>query len=270
MHNINFTDLETKGYLVIPNFLTPEKVSTLVEEYVKVKDSVATNKNYKIYNTTIASFLRSDLTKLADLVSHGTNIHVDYAHTNMIFFINSLINFGWHQDHESYYTIQNSYNHLKCWIPIIKPNPNKSGLDVIPHDKLLERVPEFFYDNIFGKGANEFKELSDGNTMIQQGDSDRVLTLDFKISELQYTPVLNPGDLLLMRGDLIHKSQSNEDFRVAVHVDILNTNGIISKEKFYTNSTIKKKYIKNNPENYKTIEKLFETNDEVSLKNIFN
>ena len=266
MSNINFTDLESKGYVVIPNFLTPEKIASLVEEYLHEKENMSIrNKNYKIYSRSSPSFLKNDLTQINELIRDKTNITTTFINYNMIFFINSLINFGWHQDHESYYMTQDSYNHLKCWIPIIKPNSNKSGLRVIPHDKLLEKCPDFFKNHILGKGASRFVELYNGNTLVECGETNEILTLDFKISDLEYIPVLSPGDLLLMRGDLIHRSQTSEDFRVAIHLDILNTNAIINKEKFYNSGTVKKNYIKNNPEQYKTLIELFEKQDFVTV-----
>jgi hypothetical protein len=53
------------------------------------------------------------------------------------FFTNTeTINWDWHQDHEPYYVLQQTQNYINMYIPLVKPDPELSGLCLVPLDKL--------------------------------------------------------------------------------------------------------------------------------------
>jgi ectoine hydroxylase-related dioxygenase (phytanoyl-CoA dioxygenase family) len=276
---MNFKDLEDKGYLVIPNVLTNDDIASLIGTYEKVKNNSipAEYKNmkeigeieHKIFMADAPNFLRTKCATWARSCEEHTNIKANYIPENMLFFDNILAGqLTWHQEHGSYFFTQTGYNHLLFWIPIIKPTPSQSGLMVIPHDRLLKRDSEFFNKYIYGKGANDFAELLDGITVVTCCDSNDVVTLDFNISELKEILSVDVGDLIIMRGDLIHASQENTGFRVAISMHILNTENILTKNKFFNDSDFKKKYIESNLSMYAPIIKLFEKQDSIVLKDL--
>lgn len=257
----NLSDLESKGYCVIKNFLTPDKLDILKNDYVKqlaLHKEKTVNLNYNVIYTN--HLLNDTLLPILSDINKSTNIAINHISQNGLYIDTHLINFNWHQDHESYYIWQDSYNAVNFWIPIIKPEINKSGLSIIPHDALLDRCPEIFNTIIKGKGAKTLKQIGSKTLLMDEETGDQII-LDFDIDQLAITPDLGPGDLFLLRQDIIHKTQDIDTCRTAISIRAINSNTILSKAKLLNGCKHKKTVIVNNPTPYRTILRYFKDNN---------
>jgi len=268
---INFKDLETKGFVVIKNFLSNNILETLRQDYQKQKDLLningAKNKNYAIMRSQ--QNCRSYMYPIINIISQNTNLLINHIMPDSGYFDNQLINFDWHQDHECYYQWQDMYNAINCWIPIIKPSCDQSGISIIPQDNWINKCPEIFVNHILGKGAKHFVNLDNGTTDMYNDDLGGHINLPFDINELAITPTLHAGDALILRQDIIHRTQDSIDNRVAISMRCRNGNGIVTKNKFFTSCARKDNMIKHRPW-YDLFKKKFEHTDQLIVKDIDN
>jgi hypothetical protein len=150
----------------------------------------------------------------------------------------SLQKFPWHQDHESYFLLQDHSHYFNLYIPIVKPVPDKSNLTLIPNDKLKERVPEI-YEQLAGRGATRIVK-DQGQDVILDDDGGGILArLDFDIIDIEETPQLQAGDLLLIKGDVLHKTQDASTQRVAVSFRLLNSQSLVQRQKLIQGGLVK-------------------------------
>lgn len=250
-------DLETKGYVVIPNFLDAAEVKLLQEDYDYRLFSP--NKNYPIKhssNSERIGFVFDKVRNQLDQINTTTNLHVDRHVPRGIYTDTSLKKYSFHLDHESYYIFQDHYNYLLFFMPCIKPVKNESGLSVIPFDRLKEVLPERA-DSFKGVGAIDFS-VKDNNTTIRNNTTGEVYTIPFDIRTIADTPDLAEGDLLIMRGDIIHGTQVSESTRVALTIRCFNSKSHITKENLNVTCPFKDETMRNNPMPYDKIASLFE------------
>ena len=272
LSDINFKELETKGFLIIPNFLNSDEVAELLDVYnsviTKYNTVGAKNKNYSVLRGTNPESVKIKSLNLLKLINSETNLKTNMLTTNGADYLDSkLIKFGWHQDHESYYKWQNAYNDLNFWIPIIKPKSTESGLHLVPFDKIKDIAPEITEQHIVGKGAKKFTTIIN-KTVMQDDETGDVLELDFNLELIKETTNICPGDLLLIRGDTIHCSQSSLTHRASISFRAVNGNGIITKDKFLSGCIKKHTMIKNNPGGFSKILSCFEKSNTILIKDI--
>ena len=100
--------------------------------------------------------------------------------------------------------------------PLVKPSRTEAGLRLIPWDRLGEKSPRLF--NLCRRsGASRFYSLRDGGTLyISDWSGVHWLEEDLEIEEVMETPEVGPGDLLLLRVNTIHATQTTDDRRLAV------------------------------------------------------
>ncbi|OEH48583.1 hypothetical protein lpari_00418 [Legionella parisiensis] len=55
--------------------------------------------------------------------------------------------------------------------------------------------------------------------------------MDENINHFSFTPHLEAGDLLMMRGDMLHCTQDTETDRVAISIRLIHSKSIIIKQK---------------------------------------
>lgn len=268
LNAINFKELETKGFLVIPNFLDSKSLSEIKKEYYEklTKHQLSINSNYDIIRVNNQLIPKILLQNLLNNINQQTNITVNLIDSKATYFSNQLAEFGWHQDHEPYYLWQDSYNAINCWIPIVKPNPAKSGLSILPQDKLEQYCPDIFKDYIYGKGAKVFNVQSTGATVMRDDSAGTKTTLLFDINTIAESPTLNEGDLLILRQDVFHKTQDTNAERVAISIRCVNKNTVLTRDKFLSGCEVKHTMIKNNPVGYaKLTQKFINENVETML-----
>lgn len=225
-----FEEMRSKGFLVIPSFLSEAELGTLVRDYETQSALPSRNENYAVTDVGIEAIalIREKLGEVLTQLSQRTDIHPDISslHT-ALYFASTSVEFGWHQDHESYIALQDHYEYVNFFIPIYKPVRDKGNLCLIPWDVLQSRYPEQ-YEKLVRNGGTIF-HLFDDRTLI---DSDRglVAELPVPIEDLKAIPQLDAGDLLLFRGDMMHRTQDVDTPRVAISLRFANPNTQVSRK----------------------------------------
>lgn len=245
MHLTNLKILETKGFVVIPSFLSYDEVGELVEIFSFLKQEpffLNRNKGYQLLNSEPSAALKNKVLELLKSICQQTNIKVDIP-LNLTYFDTSLVQFPWHQDHDCFYQWQDLYNFVNCWIPILKPHLEEGNLELIPHDVLQTLIPEFFNNSIKGQGQYTFYSSKE-KTLIQHHGTHQITLFDFDLETIKEIPYVNAGDLVLYRGDVIHKTQNGD--RVAVNLRSVYSETIVYKDKFLQGGIYKQKFIDNN------------------------
>lgn len=265
--NINFSLLETQGFVVIPDFLSQGLLEQLVNQSKSRYES--TNNNYSIGLFHIADELKETILSTLATVRQLTNIKVDLIPKEGVYFDNQQINFNWHQDHETYFKWQNCYNSLNFWMPVIKPIPDRSGVDVIPFDVLSQHFLNLTKEQFIGQGAKRIW-TKNNNTLVVDDERGTEYTLPMSLDNIRITPTLKPGDLLLMRGDCIHRTQDTDTNRVGISVLCTNGEHWITKENFYSGSEHKRAMINKNKNGFKNLISKFENQDTIQIKDVFN
>ena len=273
--NISFKDLETKGYLIIRQFLSPEEIerSIVLYETAKINNEddtikILSYKNATVFKGPTPDFIQTKINEILEKVTRLTNLNVNFIFPKQTYFDNSYVQLYWHCDHDSYYKFQDSYNFLNFWMPIIKTDGDKSGLDIIPYDSLMPFLSPVAKERLIGKGAKSFK-IKDNKTIMQDDSIGDVITLDINIESVKLTPTLLPGDLLLLRGDVIHKTQDNLTTRVGISTRTCNGDYMLSKEVFYDQCPKKRGIIKNDSPGYQLYLDNFANNDFVAVRKMF-
>lgn len=256
-------DLQTKGYVVIKNFLTKEEV----EQHLSMfnSDEVGSNELYGadvdpkavpdrlVVKAGKCHQLSSKLQVVLNQISLDTDITADVIRKKPLFFDNAVLKIDWHVDHEPYYSTQDSYNNINFWMPLVKQFPTTSGVSVVPHDVLPEEIRNIVYRT----GARRL--IAEGGKTIIFDDVLGVKhEIDYDLEANAVTPEVSVGDAFIMRSDIIHKSQPPLEHRVAMSVRCYNGNAKISRSKFFSGPEFKKNRIGNNINRYKSIFDCFE------------
>lgn len=253
---MNLKDLETIGYVYIPNFLSATEIKLLASEYKHSK--IVDNKNYALVHSEIAKkILGKKIKALMDRVTSETCLTIDHITPTVNYTDTKNLFFDWHQDHESYYVYQQSKNHLNFYIPIVKPDPLLSGMSLVPMDKICEYLVGPQVNRIVNYGATRFAVHSTYTHVIDE-ETGKNFNIPVNLNSIAVTPAIGPGDLLLIRGDVIHKTQDNATRRVAISIRAIDGNAPVSKEKLQSGCEKKKQYIASNQQYYDSIFGLFE------------
>ena len=213
----DFSDLQTRGFVVLPGFLSPAEVARLRADF-EGQPVDSGNKNY-ILTPLSEAVTREISARVGDVlqrVSTTTNLRVDLPRGGSYFATGAKrgIFFAWHQDHESFFETQNHYDYLNFYIPIVKPSVDKSNLSIVPFDVLQREAPGT-YRYVWRGGATRFGNLGPWQVAVKD-DGCTVHFIRGNLDRIAYTPHLAAGDLLLMRGDVIHRTQDSETERVAL------------------------------------------------------
>jgi ectoine hydroxylase-related dioxygenase (phytanoyl-CoA dioxygenase family) len=262
------TDLKTKGFAVVNNFLSSDEIEFLINNYYGCIDN---NKNYNapLSAPSVGEHLGPKINNFLKLINQQTDLQPNFLVPMGMFVNTQFIDFAWHQDHESYYLWQHHYDAINFYIPLIKPEKNQTGLSIVPMDALSTMIPAHI-DNIVGKGAKTFKILN-GNTRVIDDIYGTETVWNFDINDLSVSPELSAGDLLLLRGDIIHKTQDLNTNRLAISLRCFNRNAIISKKELAEGSRVKQRFIENNPGPYKLLRSMFDelNTDTVTAEQLF-
>lgn len=242
---MDFTDLTTKGYVVIESFINEDEITSLLNDFNRVGLPTDNKKGqpYGKINYKQQLLMYKKLLPAIDQIRRQKILDVDFFMPGGGYISTENVSYKWHQDHETFYIFQQNYNNLNFWIPLIKPNPTLSGLSIIPYDLLEKSVPEYV-DKIKNHGANVYNTNAETNTtkVINQ-DEGFEYTLPININSIAVSPILNPGDLLLLRGDMIHKTQDNLTTRLAASFRATSGKAVINKDRLFSLGCGHKKYL---------------------------
>jgi hypothetical protein len=251
--DVTLSDLRDKGFAVLPNFLSPAECDLLIADYSKSEKNSMHNKNYniKVASLQVMNEFEDKLSETADRIRCACGIDADITLGGMYFSTERGINFPWHQDHESYFIFNEHYHYLNFYIPIVKPDRCKTNLSLIPFDRLKEFAPKC-YEQVVGRGATSLS--SNGNkTTITFDEDDTELNFWFDLDGLAVTPELAAGDLLVLRGDVVHRTQDSVTDRVAVSFRRQSSTSLVSKDRLFSGGDRKKAFMLGNMAMYRLI-----------------
>lgn len=273
----NVQTINTKGYAVIKNFLTPEEAAHFYSQFNTInKEQYKFNAIYKTIITqhNIPSVVEK-LQVLMECINQQTDSNIDLIDRNLEFASSKLLNFSWHQEHEAYHSLQSFKDFFRLWVPVYKTESGKSGMIMIPNDRFEEILPDVWRNRLYHKGATRF--YSEGNkTKFVDDITDEEVMLDIDLHSIGEIPEVGVGDLILFRGDVVHMTQDNNTLRVSAIFKYFNKNTVIRKDVFYNMSVSpgkegatfeKSKFIRSN-KFYQNYFELFETKDSFTLAEV--
>jgi len=287
---IDLSLLETQGFLVVSNFLNSKEVAVLKWGYEQLRSSNSgdiTDENYykeyeKMFGvpSPVASLIHPRIKQMSEQITASTDITIDFVESQCngfyadLKFING--NDGndstlvWHQDQGAWTYHQQSYNYINFYIMVDKENPNITNLSVVPQDELANRIPDEI-DRIIKLGAQRFFP-KDKETLVKNDNTDEEYVLPINIEDIAKSPNLLPGDVLLVRGDIIHRSQDNLAPRIAASFRVFQNTSPINKQTLLSGGVEKQRYLKNNSNRIKPILDAFEYygRDEITYLEYYN
>ena len=276
----NWLDLTISGYVHVKGFLSLSELRFVQREYLLHRGEFlldrswsAENVNYSLsaISPVVNWHLDGKLRGISEQVRVATGINADLNTSGMYFDIGAGIDLAWHQDHESYFTYQQHTNYLNYYIPILKPDTTRTNLCVIPWLRLKTALPAEQYARLVGGGARRFVPTQ-ATTVVYDDETGEEHLLPVNIELLKDTPQLEEGDLLLLRGDMIHRTQDTETERVAASFRRTCASAPISRLRLQSGSEAKLKMIQNNPGVYEPVLECFRQcqRDEITARELID
>jgi hypothetical protein len=223
----SFGDLDTKGFVVVRSFLDPEQLARLRTDYAtgpKQSPSYYFGKLKPLGADALAHLTAPMRTVLRDITAQ-TRVHVDTL-VKGFYFATDVITFPWHQDAD--FWVQDRANFLNLYLPIEKPDRAKSNLCVVPYDA-WQRVSPDTQARLRNSLANRF-ERHDGKTINLDHDRGRRYVIDADIEQLAVTPELDAGDLLIVRADVVHRTQDADTRRIAASIRVAWSQSVVRRD----------------------------------------
>jgi len=273
-NNLNdapWQDLAGAGFVTVREFLSELELAKLRNDYDLRFGKPESNGNYDAaYIPPLLTWqFEPKLRAVSSAVQAASGITADMTVGGLYFATTRGVSFPWHQDHDSFFIYQQHSDYLNFYIPIVKPSAKLSNLCLIPFDRLRERVSISDFERLRGSGAARFVSCEGGTRVFDDGSDDEY-TLPVDIESLKATPELMPGDLLLFRGDMIHRTQDADTARVAVSFRRTRSAGVIRKDKLQSGGTAKQDLIRKSSLLYESLFKCFASlnQDEMTAKQL--
>jgi hypothetical protein len=250
LNAVDFKDLETRGFVLVPSFLSEAELHLCREDFARQAVSNA-HRNYTSASRSVTDSLKHRVQEVLALVASRTNLRVDRPLGAAYFATGRRVRFGWHQDHESFFSVQNHYDYLNFYIPIVKPRRDKSNLSLVPFDVLERDRPDTFRRVVRG-GANSYVQIGKG-TIVSLDDTGSLHLMPGVLDSMAHTPMLEAGDLLLLRGDMIHRTEDADTERVSLSFRVASSGTMVHRSRLVRGSWIKTVMMARNKELYERI-----------------
>lgn len=268
VNDISVRDLETKGFLLISNFLTQREIAAFQWDSIHGTDSGHSNPVGNNISPVLVKIIFPKLKNILDLIQKYTNLKLDFC-IGGFYADTKTVNFPWHQDHAVSYFFQQGINYVNFYMMIKKENNDITNITILPFDNLRKYVPKQA-NKIIGHAAQRFL-VKDNKTEVLDDNLSNNYLLPINIENIAYTPKLKEGDLLLIRGDMPHRTQDNLSHRTAVSLRFAENNTVY-KNKILETCDFKSKYIENSKHVYTPLFKAFEfyQRDSITIQEYFD
>ncbi|TWT98714.1 phytanoyl-CoA dioxygenase family protein [Neorhodopirellula pilleata] len=245
----DYSEIDSRGFLLIRSFLNEDQIQRLQTDFEAAPLEVNANYSVRRISAAVQETLQGQLDTVNQRIAAESSVRVDLLNDGVYFATYSEKStltslrpgpqqFPWHQDHETYWLWNDMRNYLNFYLPIVKPVVEKSNLTVVPFDRFEQRVPDL-HRKMIGRGAS--RVLPSGKSWIIKDDDQggKIGRLPFDPSEIEETPQLRAGDLLVLRGDIIHRTQDASTRRVAASFRYINSETIVPRTSLSRGSVAK-------------------------------
>ena len=259
LKDIRFKDLETRGFVHIPGYLAGSELQDYVEDF-RAQTPDRTKMYAYVPGSAGASARAAERAhEVLDLVRQQTDLQVDLPQQVWYFKTGKTggIKYGWHQDNESLWQTQNHYDYLNFYIPVKKERLEKSNLTVIPFDVLKREMP-VMHRRLYRNGASHFVHIW-GQLVHYQFDTGSMHVVRKDLERISETPFLAPGDLLLVRGDTLHKTQDADTERIAMSFRVSSSRTMVTRKELAVGGLNKVRAMAKNPGPYHKMLLAFES-----------
>ena len=229
--HINFKDLQTRGFVHVPGFLSRAELQEYTDDFKARGFDPKSFYPYKTASPTANAHASERVQEVLRLVREQTDLRVNLPQEAWYFATGKSkgINFPWHQDTESYWQTQNHYDYLNFYIPVMKERTDKSNLCVVPFDVLEREIPGTFR-RLVRSGAHHFVRVRN-KLVAYSDDSGAMHIVRGDLDRIAHTPLLAAGDLLLLRGDVIHRTQDGDTERIAMSFRVSSSQTIVKRSR---------------------------------------
>ena len=197
------SSLDKRGFCVVPEFLSRDEIDFLLADFEA--SSADDDANYRDGRKEGYEKVRPRIEAFAQGITGAKA-----ALYQMQYFRTPGVSHPFHQDHDQFFLTEYNPTHLNSWIPLVKPSRTELGIHVIPFDRLAEKSPRLF--NLCRRsGASRLLSLRGGGTFyISDWSGVTWIEESLEVEEVMETPEVGPGDMLLMRFNVIHATQSKD------------------------------------------------------------
>ncbi len=207
--------VRTRGFAIVPGFLDAAEVARLVDDHAQARASEVDHVSTGVlaqYVDKVGAI--STQASAMDLVRNG------------LYFDTRRESWPWHTDAVAYYLYP---EFLLCWITLAKPDRRRSGIQLIAFDDVTAANPELAAW-LRGRGAT--RTFVRGDTRVFH-DSARREMFPLRdvglLDRIATTPEVGPGDLVIMRNDVLHRTQDVETERLAVSFRVVDGASIVRR-----------------------------------------
>ena len=253
---VSWKDLDTKGFVHVPAFLTSDQLESCRADYAS-KPRGSKNGNFNVPGAGDGiSALSESVKELLAAIAVNTSVKVDTFIGAAYFATKRGVKFNWHQDHESYFLFQTHVNYLNLYIPIVKPQRDKSNLCVIPFDVLERESPDAFHASVF-KGATTVHPLGEGQFLVHD-DTGAGQAVPINFDDIAAIPQMDAGDLLVLRGDVFHKTEDSDSDRVSLSIRMAHSKTMVSRSRLADGGLLKSQMLVRNMSDFEMIFRAFD------------
>lgn len=215
-----WSDLAHKGYLLVPSFVSEHELQMLDEDYQAGPAASDFELGYKPIGAEALGPISDKVRALLPRIRSEAGLEIDVVLNGLYFATRfAKLTSAWHQDADAYYEHTHDHvNYLNFYMPMLKPERGRSNVSLIPLDALRARAVQV-HDALWN-GGSTFLTVR-GRTLVLDNPTRKTrlsFDLDFDFEVLGTTPPLERGDLLVLRGDVPHRSQDLRTTRVSASI----------------------------------------------------
>jgi hypothetical protein len=221
-------EVQTRGYAVVPEFLTESERALLAGEFDTLIDAARPNPNFNtrfLPRERLAPF--TDKIVAAAKLASRPPLVMDRLRVGIFYATKIAWQWDWHTDTTSHYLHP---HYLNFWIPLRKPDRTRSGLCVVGFDALTARDPDLA-NELLGRGSTRVV-VRDGKTVFHDTARRKVIEVPNQdlMEQLAATPELGPGDALILRNDVFHRTQDSDTERLAISFRVNSSNTVVTRQ----------------------------------------
>ncbi|MFC9477114.1 hypothetical protein ACFTS5_33425 [Nocardia sp. NPDC056952] len=254
------TALDTDGFVHIEKFLDDREIADLLRFAEEVGHGAGAGYFGKRLVTAI-----EDPSQIPAVVQEKLHkLQLDLFGTDMILTHSGIfsvdpedpehsVNFPFHQEHGSFYDFGQHLRYTNLYLVLDKEDISHSNVTVVPFSKLKSSDPELS-DIAVGSGAARYT----GKTRVDD-NAGGSHTFRVDIDSIAHTPLLAPGDLLVLRGDIIHRTQNQKIKRTSISIRSVAADVVAYRETFDNSCGMKLAFMLSDCDYYGERDYIFET-----------